>query len=279
MQLFHNSKNHSFFLRDSNFGGSLLYVCYCYFAHRSPQEEEPVVPEDEITKEVVEDTVMEEVEVKDPESIMKDKTEEENQETEMKDKIEVEEPEAPMEETNEVEESETLVKETMADKEETKVEIKIQRNPEEMDSPKEAMIGTPAEAENEVPNTKVKTEEVPEPVTRVVITTTTTTTTTTRRTTRRTTTTTTPQPSQDPGILARIGNILNNGVGNLGGNIISGGSLLAAAASPLWAPLLVGKKRRKRDDPAANEIQDHKPINYLAKMILSHLKEARKTYN
>jgi len=121
--------------------------------------------------------------------------------------------------------------------------------------------------ENEVPDTKVKLEVI---VPKVVTTTTTTT------TTRRTTTTARPEP-EDPGLLARLGSILNQGVGNIGGNIISGGSLLAAAASPLWAPLLVGKKRRKRDETNVhlNEIHDPKPLDYVAKMVMSHINQAR----
>jgi len=100
------------------------------------------------------------------------------------------------------------------------------------------------------------------------------TTTTTRRTTTQT-------PAPEPGILGRLGNLINNGVGNvfsgasLGSNIISTGSLLAAAASPLWAPLLVGKKRRKRsEDISLNEIQQ----TYNTKLIQSHIKKAKDYY-
>lgn len=101
----------------------------------------------------------------------------------------------------------------------------------------------------------------------------------------------TPAPTQaptqapaDPGVLGRLGNFLNSGIGNIGstigGNLISGGSLLAAAASPIWAPLLVGKKRRKRsgEDVKLNEIDDPKSLKYYTKLIMSHIKEAKNKY-
>lgn len=101
----------------------------------------------------------------------------------------------------------------------------------------------------------------------------------------------TPAPTQaptqapaDPGVLGRLGNFLNSGIGNIGstigGNLISGGSLLAAAASPIWAPLLVGKKRRKRsgEDVKLNEIDDPKSLKYYTKLIMSHIKQAKNKY-
>ena len=112
---------------------------------------------------------------------------------------------------------------------------------------------------------------------------------TARPTTRRTTTqapvtqAATEGTTQSPGIFGRLGNIINNGVGNvfnagLGSNIISTGSLLAAAASPLWAPLLVGKKRRKRsDDVSLNEIQQAN-MQYYTKLIMSDIKKAKNNY-
>ena len=113
---------------------------------------------------------------------------------------------------------------------------------------------------------------------RVAPVTTTTTTTTTRRTTRRTTTQPPPPPS-DPGLLARIGNFFNQGVGNIGSNLVSGGALVAAAASPLWIPALVGKKRRKRDVLESNEVNvDKKPIEWHAKMIHAYLDQAKDLY-
>jgi len=96
-----------------------------------------------------------------------------------------------------------------------------------------------------------------------------------------------PAPTQapaDPGILGRLGNFLNSGIGNigssLGGNLISGGSLLAAAASPIWAPLLVGKKRRKRSeqDVKLNEIDQARSLQYYTKLIMSHIKQAKNKY-
>merc|ERR1719464_2300291 len=84
-----------------------------------------------------------------------------------------------------------------------------------------------------------------------------------------------PAPTQapsDPGLLGRLGNFLNSGFGNIGGNLISGGSLLAAAASPIWAPLLVGKKRRKRsgEDVKLNEIDQARSLQYYTKLIMPH---------
>ena len=70
-------------------------------------------------------------------------------------------------------------------------------------------------------------------------------------------------------------------MGNIGSNIISGGTLMAAAAAPLWAPLLVGKKRRKRDiqSYSNNEVDvDKRPIEYHAKMIHSYLDQAKELY-
>lgn len=101
----------------------------------------------------------------------------------------------------------------------------------------------------------------------------------------------TPAPTQrptqapaDPGVLGRLGNFLNSGIGNIGstigGNLISGGSLLAAAASPIWAPLLVGKKRRKRsgEDVKLNEIDQARSLQYYTKLIMSHIKQAKNKY-
>ena len=105
-----------------------------------------------------------------------------------------------------------------------------------------------------------------------------TTTTTTRRTTRRTTTQP-PPPPRDPGLLARIGNFVNQGVNNIGSNLVSGGALVAAAASPLWIPALVGKKRRKRDVLESNQVDvDKKPIVWHAKMIHTYLDQAKYLY-
>merc|ERR1712203_1350585 len=92
-----------------------------------------------------------------------------------------------------------------------------------------------------------------------------------------------PAPTQapsDPGLLGRLGNFLNSGFGNIGGNLISGGSLLAAAASPIWAPLLVGKKRRKRsgEDVKLNEIDQARSLQYYTKLIMSHIKQAKNKY-
>jgi len=90
----------------------------------------------------------------------------------------------------------------------------------------------------------------------------------------------TTQAPSDPGLLGRLGNFLNSGIGNIGGNIISGGSLLAAAASPIWAPLLVGKKRRKRsgEDVKLNEIDQARSLQYYTKLIMSHIKQAKNKY-
>jgi len=111
---------------------------------------------------------------------------------------------------------------------------------------------------------------------------------TARPTTRRTTTTartTTQAPAPEPGFLGRLGNLINSGFGNvfsgagIGSNVISTGSLLAAAASPLWAPLLVGKKRRKRsEDVRLNEIQQAY-MQYYIKLIMSHIKQAKDNYH
>lgn len=96
-----------------------------------------------------------------------------------------------------------------------------------------------------------------------------------------------PAPTQapsDPGLLGRLGNFLNSGIGNIGssigGNLISGGSLLAAAASPIWAPLLVGKKRRKRsgEDVKLNEIDQTRSLQYNTKLIMSRIKQAKNKY-
>ena len=105
------------------------------------------------------------------------------------------------------------------------------------------------------------------------------TTTTRRPTTTQRTTQPPPPPPSDPGILGRIGSFFNQGVGNIGSNIISGGTLMAAAAAPLWAPLLVGKKRRKRDiqSYSNNEVDVNKrPVEYYAKLIHSNFYEAKK---
>ena len=65
----------------------------------------------------------------------------------------------------------------------------------------------------------------------------------------------------------------------LGSNVISTGSLLAAAASPLWAPLLVGKKRRKRsEDDSLNEIQQAN-MQYHTKLIMSHIQKTKNNYH
>ena len=79
------------------------------------------------------------------------------------------------------------------------------------------------------------------PISRTTTTTTTTTTTPTTTTTTQTTTTT-----EEPGIVEQIVNGISNGVGRLATNVFTGAGFAAAAASPLWAPLLVGKKRRRR---------------------------------
>merc|ERR1719362_2544757 len=96
-----------------------------------------------------------------------------------------------------------------------------------------------------------------------------------------------PAPTQapsDPGLLGRLGNFLNSGIGNIGssigGNLISGGSLLAAAASPIWAPLLVGKKRRKRseEDVKLHEIDQSRSLQYITKLVTSYIKQAKDKY-
>jgi len=154
-----------------------------------------------------------------------------------------------------------------------------------------------AVAENEVQDNKVqvKVEEASTTTTKApirlaplgVTLRTATTTTTTRTTTTQSPTTTTKRPEQqvDPGLLARLGNLITGGVNNLaastvGGNLISGGTLLAAAASPLWAPLLVGKKRRKRGAPdvSLNEIDQARSMQYYNKLILSHIKQPQNYY-
>jgi len=112
-------------------------------------------------------------------------------------------------------------------------------------------------------------------------------TTTTRRTTTQRPTTKRPEQPADPGLLAQLGNFISGGVNGLaastvGGNLISGGTLLAAAASPLWAPLLVGKKRRRRGtsetDVRLNEIGQARSMEYYNKLILSHLKQSQNDY-
>merc|ERR1712024_259433 len=128
--------------------------------------------------------------------------------------------------------------------------------------------------------TRQSTNDIVNKVAAAVVTTTTattTTTTTTRRTTRRPTT----QPpsssvTEDQGIIARIGNVINSGVDNIGNNLVAGGALIAAAASPLWAGLLVGKKRKRRSETSAhlNEIPvDQKPLNWHAKMIQNYIQQ------
>merc|ERR1711874_824640 len=106
--------------------------------------------------------------------------------------------------------------------------------------------------------TRQSTNDIVNKVAAAVVTTTTTTTTTTTSTTttRRTTRRPTTQPpsqsvTEDQGIIARIGNVINSGVDNIGNNLVAGGALIAAAASPLWAGLLVGKKRKRRSETSA----------------------------
>merc|ERR1712223_1127775 len=107
---------------------------------------------------------------------------------------------------------------------------------------------------------------------------------TTRRTTTRAPTTEATTKAPEPGILGRIGNLINNGLGNvlnagLGSNVISTGSLLAAAASPLWAPFLVGKKRRKRSEyDSLNEIQQANMQHY-TKLIMSDIQKTKNNYH
>ena len=88
---------------------------------------------------------------------------------------------------------------------------------------------------------------------RTPATTTTTTTTTTRSTTTTRTTTTTT--TQAPDLVGQIVNGLSRGIGRLSSNMLTGAGFAAAAASPLWAPLLIGKKRRRRD-LSTNEVHD-----------------------
>merc|ERR1712156_1182740 len=107
---------------------------------------------------------------------------------------------------------------------------------------------------------------------------------TTRRTTTRAPTTEATTKAPEPGLLGRIGNLINNGLGNvlnagLGSNVISTGSLLAAAASPLWAPLLVGKKRRKRSEyDSLNEIEQAN-MQYYSKLIMSGIQKTKNIYH
>lgn len=81
-------------------------------------------------------------------------------------------------------------------------------------------------------------------------TTTKTTTRTTTRTTTTTTTTTTTQPIQvttvPPGMLARIGSMVQGSMDNLGSKLVAGSSFLAAAASPILFQLVLGKKKRRK---------------------------------
>ena len=79
-------------------------------------------------------------------------------------------------------------------------------------------------------------------------TTTTTTTTSTTTTTRTTTTVATTTPATFVGQLVNgLSDGVRGGIGRLAANVLTGAGFAAAAASPLWAPLLVGKKRRRRD--------------------------------
>lgn len=198
---------------------------------------------------------------------------------------------------NEVENPE-IVKE-MSEEYDTEVEVKIKTNMNDEMVKDEMMKDEMSEVEDE---NEVKVEA---PVVKAPISTSTTTTKATPSvaplgvtlrtvTTRRVTTTrrpvrvqatqaTTTQAPSDPGLLGRLGNFINSGVGNIGssfgGGLISGGSLLAAAASPLWAPLLVGKKRRKRsEDVSLNEIDQARSMQYYSKLIMSHIKQAGKNY-
>lgn len=194
-----------------------------------------------------------------------------------------------MEEDEVVEEPEMMEKvaEKVMEKVDEDVMEKVMEEPEyemEMEEDKVEVVEDPTE--NEVSMEKDSKDEMPEVnevkndevvVKQSVVTTTTTTTTTTRRTT---TTTRRPDPPADPGFLGRIGNFVNQGVGSIGGNIVSGSTLLMAAASPLWAPLLVaGKKRKRRADVSSNEIHDTKPMHHYVKMIMSHIEQARETYD
>ncbi len=140
-----------------------------------------------------------------------------------------------------------------------------------------------SDVEDNVVDTETKVDTKADPPAATTPTTTTTTTTTTRRPTAAPAVVTQapqrPQTSaQDQGILARIGSAIGNGVGNLGSNVVAGGTLLVAAASPLWAPFLIGKKRRKRGLVTSNEITDHKPVEWHAKMVHTMIKEAGKKF-
>ena len=66
-----------------------------------------------------------------------------------------------------------------------------------------------------------------------------------------------------------------------GNNLVAGGALIAAAASPLWAGLLVCKKRKRRSETSAhlNEIPvDQKPLNWHAKMIQNYIQQQGELY-
>ena len=73
--------------------------------------------------------------------------------------------------------------------------------------------------------------------------------------------------------------MINSGVSGIGGNLIQGGALIAAAASPLWAGLLVGKKRKRRSENHINEIPDYQPLAWQAKMIRTYIERTRKLYS
>ena len=64
-------------------------------------------------------------------------------------------------------------------------------------------------------------------------------------------------------LVGQIVNGLSNGFGRIGSNMLTGAGFAAAAASPLWAPLLIGKKRRRRD-LTINEAEQV-PIDYKIK--------------
>jgi len=220
---------------------------------------------------------------------------------------------AEVEVENEVTPDDVVSTDTEYDNEIEETEIKTEIRADEMekdemekdDMKKDVMVKddileadtVEAAAENEVQDNKVqvKVEEASTTTTKApirlaplgVTLRTATTTTTTRRTTTQSPTTTTKHPEQqaDPGLLGRLGNFITGGVNNLaastvGGNLISGGTLLAAAASPLWAPLLVGKKRRKRGAPdvSLNEIDQARSMQYYNKLILSHIKQPQNYY-
>lgn len=132
-------------------------------------------------------------------------------------------------------------------------------------------------AEEEEEESAVDTRADPTPPITTISTTTTTTTTTRRRTNPPPPPTTTrAPPAPEPGLLARIGSFVGAGVGNLGSNLVAGGGLFVAAASPLWAPFLLGKKKRRRRDLAVltNEIPDHKPLEWQAKMIHTMIQDS-----